>query len=390
MCACDEPFGQRFLAHQLSEGCELETQMRIPVTIGFQPNICNGCRGVPLEPAPAAAIPGRTSKIKRFYWRELFFRETEAVAHWDAEHPDASIDEAKAAHENIGREVLDEIKRLHASAPLYDMSEPSPADILARCRVPINSFYPEYVTSPERGAVVLVESEVVSAEVFVARHYESLGWSTMGLESRPFHVLFGVMMWLLIQDGADPLNRIISFGSRTAFEAGVRGEMIWTYLPEDFGTAGYGRRRKDAIDEHFSFFFRQDGIADKGELLWLFDYWRSHSEPLRQYLWAHRDEDFERARDLIAIFPPDTILAILRYLVDDYWGRYLGWPDLLLWRDDEQLLVEVKSSSDRPSGDQLRWVMDNFEQLSLPFRIAKLHRPSRQRSRTGRTDTPSH
>ena len=42
MCACDEAFGRRFLSHQLSEGVELETQARVPVTAGFQPAICNG------------------------------------------------------------------------------------------------------------------------------------------------------------------------------------------------------------------------------------------------------------------------------------------------------------------------------------------------------------
>ena len=87
----------------------------------------------PLEPAPGAAIPGRTSKIKRFYWRELFFRETEAFADWEAAHPQASGEEAQAARKRIEREVLETIKALHASAPLYDMREPSQADVLARC-----------------------------------------------------------------------------------------------------------------------------------------------------------------------------------------------------------------------------------------------------------------
>lgn len=80
MCACDEEFGRRFLAHQLNEGCELETQERIPVTHGFQPGICSECRGLPADQAPGAAIPGRTSKIKRYYWRELFFAERSAQA----------------------------------------------------------------------------------------------------------------------------------------------------------------------------------------------------------------------------------------------------------------------------------------------------------------------
>ena len=111
------------------------------------------------------------------------------------------------------------------------------------------------------------------------------------------------------------------------------------------------------------------------------------SERLRQYLWAHRDADVNRARRLIELLPADTVLGILRYLVDDYWGRYLGWPDLLLHRDGEFLFVEVKSSSDKLSAEQMRWIIDNHALLLLPFRLAKLHRPSRQTpTRSSRPD----
>jgi VRR-NUC domain len=382
MCACDESFGRRFLAHQLSEGCELDTQERLPVTHGFQPGLCNGCRGLPRVPAPGAAIHGRTSKIRRFYWRELFFRETEAFADWEAANPDAQPDEVKAARKRIEGEVLDAIKALHATAPLYDMHEPSSAEVLARYEVEVDPLHPEYAASPEKGAVVMLAGETVSPEAYVAHHYAGSGWSAMQLESVPFHALYAVMMWLLIEHPSDPKNRMAGFGSRTAFEARVSGEQIWMHLPEDFGTPGYGRRRKEAIDEHFAFYFTPDGHADRGHLLELFDYWRAPSERLRQYLWAHRDPDVDRARRLIEILPPDTILAILRYLVDDYWGRYLGWPDLLLSRESELLLVEVKSSSDKLSAEQMRWIADNHKTLNLPFRVAKLHRPSRQSRRS--------
>ena len=80
MCACDERHGRQFLPHQLHEGVDYETKERIPVTLGFQTSICRECRGLPLIPAPKAAIYGHTSKIKRFYWRELHFREFELLA----------------------------------------------------------------------------------------------------------------------------------------------------------------------------------------------------------------------------------------------------------------------------------------------------------------------
>lgn len=85
----------------------------------------------------------------------------------------------------------------------------------------------------------------------------------------PFHALFGVMMWLLIQDPFDPLNCVVSFGDRTVYEATREKLPIWTPLPEDFGTRGYGRRRAEAIDAHLALL-----VPEREELLWIFDYWR--------------------------------------------------------------------------------------------------------------------
>ncbi|MCC6479871.1 MAG: VRR-NUC domain-containing protein [Sphingomonadaceae bacterium] len=42
--------------------------------------------------------------------------------------------------------------------------------------------------------------------------------------------------------------------------------------------------------------------------------------------------------------------------------------------EDEFVFVEVKSSSDRLSEDQKRWITDNSNCLKLPFRLAKIHK----------------
>lgn len=57
-----------------------------------------------------------------------------------------------------------------------------------------------------------------------------------------------------------------------------------------------------------------------------------------------------------------------------YWERYLGWPDPLAFREGEQLLLEVKSSSDKLSEEQKRWIGDNAQTLKIPFKLVKLHR----------------
>jgi hypothetical protein len=375
MCACDEAFGRRFLAHQLSHGTELTTQTRVPVTLGFQPSICAECRGLPAEAAPAGEGHGRTSKIKRYYWRELFFEERKRQADWDNQNPDVSAMARREAHAQIEAAVLADLKAQHAAAPKYVFSELSQADVLARYQVEVVRLDADYVDTPQKGAVIRDGEGAISPETFVARHYAAEGWAVMPLESLPLHALFGVMTWLLFQDQADARVRMVGFGDRMAFEAKVKPPpVIWSFLPDDFGTVGYGARRKRAIARHFKLL-----AADREELLWAFDLWRSSSADFRQYLWAHREPDVERARRLIEILEPAQVLEILRYLIDDYWGRYLGWPDLLLYRDGELLLVEVKSSGDRLSQAQKDWIADNHERLKLPFKIVKIHRRTSQK-----------
>lgn len=369
MCACDEAFGRRFLSHQLDEGCELDTQRRIPVTHGFVAGTCSECRGLAADPAPAAAIPGRTSKIRRYYWRELYFAERRAQAEWEDRHSHATDEERHAAFAEIEKQALAAIKQQHATAPKYTFTELSQAEVIERYGVQVDALIADYAPGGGKGASILRDGAVISPEAFASWHYGELGWSAMKVESVPFHALFGVMMWLLIQDPFDPLNRIVGFGDRAVYEATREKAQIWTPLPEDFGSKGYGQRRAQEIDEHLARL-----VPDRSELMWTFDYWRPMSVELRQYLWAHREEDVDRARRLVEILPPERIIAILRYLVADYWGRFLGWPDLLLHRDGEFEFVEVKSSSDKLSEEQKRWVADSHGMLLLPFRIAKIHK----------------
>jgi hypothetical protein len=76
LCAFDEEFGKRCLPHQIERAQEYGTTDQFtPVTLGFVRGVCNACRGVVEEPHPMAKSYGRSSKIARFYWRELA-RET--------------------------------------------------------------------------------------------------------------------------------------------------------------------------------------------------------------------------------------------------------------------------------------------------------------------------
>jgi hypothetical protein len=376
MCACDREIGERFLAHQLGEGCVLETQERVPVTLGFVEGICRECRGLPPEAHPTAAIPGRTSKIQRYYWREVQF---ETFKRFAGRAEAAGFDshalyspEAQALHKEVQREVLEDIKQLHATNPKYAYKETSQAEVLAKYEVEEVRLDATFAPKTEgKGAGIIDDGEIVSAEEFAARHYRRADWQTMFVESTPFHVLFGIYMWLLIQDAGDPLVRVVSFGSRTDHKSAREGFQISTFLPSDFGTPGYAERRANAIEEHLS-----DGLHD--DLEWLFDYWLDHSSNFREYLWAHREGDVRRARQLIDVLPADVIIRILRYLVGNYWGRFTGWPDLLIHKDGAFFFAEVKASKDKLSEDQKRWIADNATKLRLPLKLIKIHRVATQ------------
>lgn len=375
MCSCDESFGHRFLPHQLNAATELKTQRRIPVTIGFQRCICNICRSLPEEAYPKAQHYGSTSKIVRYYWREIYFEQTRRFADWAEKegYTERSIArrEHKDVYKRIEREVIDEFKALHQTAPKYVYHEESQIDVLTKNHVDILRLDGTYIKQGEKKATILDGEHTYTAEEYAAHHFERHGYKVLFTESVPFHALFGVLMWLLIQDITDPNVRVVRFGSRTAFDQGIRNDintMIWSSLPEDFGTPGYYERRSTAIKAHLQWL-----SVDKSELFWLFDYWIDPSSDLRQYLWAHRLHDVARAREIISILPVATVLDILSYLIKSYWDRYLGWPDLLVYSPKEYFFVEVKSSKDQLSEVQKHWIYGNTAELHLPFKLIKIH-----------------
>jgi hypothetical protein len=221
-----------------------------------------------------------------------------------------------------------------------------------------------------RKAKIVYDDRLLTVEQYAKKIYEDLGYQVLFSESVPFHALFGIYTWMLIQDPFDPEVRMAGFGERSAYEKDRSNNLIWVPLPSDFGTSGYAERRKEKIKAHLSYINHED----TEELLWLFDYWTTYSEGLRQYLWAHKHEHVQVARKIVEVLEPYATLGIIEYLLGDYWGRYLGWPDMLVFNDDGYLFVEVKLSKDKLSDEQWHWIEENDKQLHLPFEILKINR----------------
>lgn len=376
MCGCDQAIGEKFLTHQLNEGCVLETQERVPVTLGFVQEVCRECRGLPAIAHPKASIPGRTSKIRRYYWREIQFKTFQRFADRadkaGFDHDAPFTPETQAIYKHVQQEVLEDIKHLHQTTPKYVYTEISEAKFLELHEVEVVRLDAPFSARKEGERAGIIDAqEVVSAEQYVVRHYLRSGWQAIHVESVPFHVLFGVFMWIVIQDAGDPLARMSIFGSRSDYDDGKQSTTVSTFIPSDFGTEGYARRRADIIAEHLE-------ECLKSDLAWLYDLWFDLSADLREYLWAHREKDVRVARQLIEILPRDVIIGILRYLVEDYWGRFVGWPDLLVYKGSEYFFAEVKASKDKLSEEQKHWIANATTELSLPFKLIKIHRLPQQ------------
>ncbi len=374
MCVCDKDIGQKFLSHQLSFGKKLETQEEVEITEGFIDAVCNECRGLPATPSPVAAIIGRTSKIKRYYWRELAFREYELYEKIGGS-PESYLYELGENETEIIRkartQALDDIKALHVEDPKYHYDEESYESFITRVGIQVRNVQGVCVKDSGRKAKILYQDELLTVEQYAKKTYEGLGYKVINLESMPFHALFGIYTWLLIQDPSDPEVCMAEFGERSAYEEDRSKNPIWVPLPSDFGSSGYAERRENEIKIHLSNI--QENTQD---LLWLFDYWMPYSEGLRQYLWAHKEEHVQTARKVVEILEPHTILEIVKYLLGNYWNRYLGWPDMLAFNKDGYIFVEVKLSKDKLSDEQRHWAEENKKRLHLPFELFKIHRGS--------------
>ena len=74
-----------------------------------------------------------------------------------------------------------------------------------RCQVEIVDLKGTYVRNAgiKSAATILDGAELCRVEEFAARQFRRSGFEARFLESEPFRVLFGVYLWLVIQDRGD-------------------------------------------------------------------------------------------------------------------------------------------------------------------------------------------
>ena len=96
---------------------------------------------------------------------------------------------------------------------------------------------------------------------------------------------------------------------------------------------------------------------------------------LAQYFWADGAQDHARA--LIPLLPEGAVPKILRHLASDFWEHRGGWPDFLARRDEDWAFIGVRAPRRRLSEEQRRWIADNVQDLSLPYRLVRVVKGAR-------------
>lgn len=113
----------------------------------------------------------------------------------------------------------------------------------------------------------------------------------------------------------------------------------------------------------------------------LVDYFQDNldgSRPGREWFTTEVSRAHElAAAALLSALSPRQAKACLAYLIEDFWGRRAGWPDLIVLEMAAAdvlgvELVEVKSKRDRLGTAQKAWFAANEARLHLPASVLRV------------------
>jgi len=319
--------------------------------------------------------------VERFYWREIFKTYCVSVRHWLAEHGEQakSIADFRFRFPNESRDLRRKARhvwlRKHRESPKYDMRQKTEAQFLEEVSVPIREIDAKYMQvlkgSQKVGKWIGRDGTPTRADVIAQEWYESQGYLVVrSMRERGFiSTWVGTFLSEAIQSPHDPRVRTVYRGSTREWRTKRQSlGPIAIALPEDFGSAEYFLRRRDALNAAL---YQMRSAPDLPKL---FDMLLEGSEALRDYLWVNEDRVVMAAREAITVLPREVVVDAVEWAIQNFWSRQPGWPDLLMYRGREYLFSEVKSPLDELSQEQMNWFRWAVEQAKLPCEICRVRK----------------
>lgn len=193
------------------------------------------------------------------------------------------------------------------------------------------------------------EGELIGVEQMALRYYQEQGWSGMHSESGMFTMIFALIFW-----------DIIFCSVPDTFQT------PYQICPLDFRTDSFYLSRKTLIDDRLADI--ETGKYTGRDLL------SSYTRHMGTMCVGVNWEAYEDEESLLQVFNSLGTKArsvIMKALALDYHNYASGMPDLVLWKENKIMLVEVKSENDRLSDQQKSWLMI-FLEHKVDVRLLKV------------------
>ncbi len=180
-------------------------------------------------------------------------------------------------------------------------------------------------------------------ELAVLSHLTQEGWHVFYSENSLLTGLFGLAFWQVIFSPVE--NAFIN---------------AYQYKPLDLYHPDFTERRARAIEEVLA------KIAI-GNYQRLWDNFHQKQGIANAFVhWTLINEDLIRLA--LKTIPPQTLHALFEVLLSDLKLYRNGMPDLIAFKDDEFIWIEVKGPGDKLQDNQWRWI-HQFQRLNVPFKL---------------------
>lgn len=200
----------------------------------------------------------------------------------------------------------------------------------------------------EADAVPIPISYRYRVERGVMEYFRARDYSAAFSENEPWRALFGLVFWDIIYDTNvraihHPLQRV----------------------PSDFFLPDFYVKRETMLRERLA------SLPDNQAFLELIQKTYLEKFGVANVLVAWFDGLLEIVLVLVRYLSPAQLNAILLEMAKHLRENTRGFPDLLIWKDDEYDFVEVKSPTDHLSAQQLHW-QHFFEEIGVSSRVLRV------------------
>lgn len=180
-------------------------------------------------------------------------------------------------------------------------------------------------------------------------YYQEQGYNAFFSENEPWRALFGLLFWDIIYDTNvqtihNPLQRI----------------------PSDFFLPDFYFKRSEQLKERLAAAHSREIIDELVTQTFTDKY------GITNVLVPWYDGALEKVLTLTSLLSPEKIHKIMLEMALNLRENTRGFPDLLVWNDDDYAFIEIKSPTDHLSSRQLHW-QHFFAEHGVQSRIVRVN-----------------